>query len=161
MAAQQSSSSLGTDSEMSNVPSDVYKPNRRKKKSTQTNSSKKAIHRYNMFRRDMSEFNFGIDMAKLVDPKHSEWHRVRKLLKQNKLNLQAHIDKGQIPLFGYPAVLYETNEALPTVIYNHINVVQDLVNSLRDEQDREQMVLSKFGQGVPMHKSVTKRPVGI
>ncbi len=42
----------------------------------------------------MSEFNFGIDVSKLVNPKHDEWHRMRKLLLQNKTKLQEHIDKG-------------------------------------------------------------------
>ena len=52
------------------------------------------------------EHNHGIQLTNLKG-NPNEWKRLREHLRNNKEEIEKHVAKGSVPLFGYPTVLYD------------------------------------------------------
>ena len=80
------------------------------------------------------------------------------------------IERGTEPLFGYPTVLYDerietgkwpfmkvlTEYAIS--MNEHKNSIPKLLQSIKDENEREATVIHKFQKGIKVSKELPKQP---
>lgn len=93
---------------------------------------------------DLEEYNLGLPLT--------EQAKLALVLKKNKKELNAYVEQGSVPLFGYPPVLYSpisANQKWDT-LRNHVicsnesKSVYQIIKAANDYQSRFNSVAKKF-----------------
>lgn len=105
-----------------------------------------SYKRTRSYKSELQEFNNGIELTNLRNPE--EWVRLRKLLNENKVEMEQYVTNGTTPLFGFPTVLYETLNNQNSGVANikkaltdhvipkneHFHTVSKLITAVENEQ---------------------------
>lgn len=99
----------------------------------------------------LEEINFGLQLSNLKG-NAQEWTRLRQVLKKSANEMEKCVVRGTAPLFGYPAVLYQSDDHFPMKVFadnvlskneNRVTI-SELIKAKKLESARVNATFTKF-----------------